>query len=103
MKQIPNLICALILCTSVLQAQTFNKSLNKDSVLQSLLKDMSKQKRGELLELYRTGSDETKELVLFMLSMPRSSKKELIKNIDSNYDKIDHLKVEYAKLVPHNY
>jgi hypothetical protein len=103
MKQITNLICALILCTSVLPAQTFNKSLNKDSVLQSLLKDIPEEKREQFLEQYRTGSDQTKEFLLFVLSMPRSSKKELIRNIDSNYDKIDHLKTEYAKLVPDNY
>jgi len=49
---------------------------------------------------YDSEPENGKELFLFMLSMPRSSKKELISNIDSNYEKIEFLKTAYAKLVP---
>ena len=38
-----------------------------------------------------------------MFSMPRSSKRELISNIDSNFDKINLLKTSYLKLVPKDY
>lgn len=38
-----------------------------------------------------------------MLSLPQSSKKQLIANIDSNYAAINHLIQEYDRLVPANY
>jgi hypothetical protein len=86
-----------------MQAQFFDKSINKDSLLQSIIKDLPVEKRDELLEQYNGGSAEAKDFFLFMFSMPRSSKQALIRNIDSNYDKIAYLKREYAKFVPKNY
>jgi hypothetical protein len=88
---------------SRMQAQFFDKSINKDSLLQSIIKDLPVEKRDELLEQYNGGSAEAKDFLLFMFSMPRSSKQALIRNIDSNYDKIAYLKREYAKFVPKNY
>lgn len=38
-----------------------------------------------------------------MLSLPRSSKRELISNIDSNFEKIILLKTSYLKLIPKDY
>ena len=83
--------------------QEFNKKVNKDSLLQTILKDLPEPKKSELLKMYKEGNDQTKEFFLIMFSMPRSSKKELISNIDSNFDKINLLKTSYLKLVPKDY
>ena len=102
MKRVTVIICTTMLFANAIHAQSFNKSINKDSLFQSILKDIPEEKRSELITEYNSRSDQEKELFLFMLSMPKSSKNELIKNIDSNYDRVDHLKTEYAKLVPAN-
>ena len=83
--------------------QEFNKAINKDSLLQTIVKVLPEDKKAELLKTYIEGNEQTKEFLLFMFSMGTSSKKELITNIDSNYDKISFLKSEYLKLVPKSY
>jgi hypothetical protein len=93
----------VIPCAYKVSGQEFNKSINKDSLLRTIVKDMPENKKKEFLESYNSGSDQTKEFLLLMFSMPRSSKNELMKNIDLNYEKINILKAEYAKLVPDNY
>jgi len=89
--------------TNTVCGQEFNKAINKDSLLQTILKDLPEPKKSELLKMYNEGNDQTKEFFLIMFSMPRSSKKELISNIDSNFDKISLLKTAYLKLVPRDY
>jgi len=89
--------------TNTVCGQNFNKAINKDSLLQTILKDLPEPNKSELLKMYNEGNDQTKEFFLIMFSMPRSSKKELVSNIDSNFDKICLLKNSYLKLVPKNY
>lgn len=89
--------------TNTVCGQEFNKAINEDSLLQTILKDLPEPKKSELLKMYNEGNDQTKEFFLIMFSMPRSSKKELISNIDSNFDKIKLLKTSYLKLVPKDY
>ena len=101
--RISTLILALLLCATAIHAQDLDKTLNKDSLLKVVLKNMPKEKKAIFLKEYNDANDQSKEFLLVMFSMPRSSKKELIKNIDSNYARIYHLKTEYAKLVPANY
>ncbi|TCZ72192.1 hypothetical protein [Flaviaesturariibacter aridisoli] len=84
-------------------AQGFNQSVNKDSLLQVVLKDLPESRRSEMLRLYNQGNEKEKEFILVMLSMPRSSKKELIANIEQRFDKILLLKDTYRQLVPKNY
>lgn len=86
--------------TRTASAQSFNKSLNKDSLLQTILKDLPEERKSELLKLYQEGNEKTKEFFFVMFSRPRSHKKEMISNIDSNFDKINFLKTAYSKLVP---
>jgi hypothetical protein len=83
--------------------QGFNRSINKDSLLQTIVKDLPENKKSELLKMYNEGDEQTKEFFLIMFSMPKSSKKELISNIDSNFEKISFLKTSYLKLVPKDY
>jgi hypothetical protein len=103
MKAFLILILAYLLCSFKATGQEFNKSINKDSLLKTILKDMPENKKKEFLETYNSGNDKSKEFLLFMFSMPKSSKNELIRNIDSNYEKISVLKKQYARLVPDNY
>ena len=103
MKAFSILILAYLFCTFKAVGQEFNKSINKDSLLKTIIKDMPESKKKEFLETYNSGNDQSKEFLLFMYSMPKSSKKELIQNIDLNYEKINVLKTQYAKLVPANY
>jgi WD40 repeat protein len=86
-----------------LRGQEFNKSLNKDSLLSAILKDVPEPRKSELKKMYNDGNEQAKEFFLVMFSMQNSSKKELISNIDSNYEKINFLKSSYLKLVPDGY
>ena len=83
--------------------QEFNKAINKDSLLQTILKDLPKDQKAEMLKMYNEGNEQSKEFFLVIFSMSRSSKKEMVADIDSNFDNINILKIEYSKLVPKNY
>jgi hypothetical protein len=89
--------------TNTVCGQEFNKAINKDSLFLTILKDVPEPQKSELQKMYNEGNDQTREFYLMLFSMPRSSKKELISNIDSNFDKINLLKTSYLKLVPKNY
>lgn len=102
MKVFKSIIFIYTLFTLKASAQEFNKSINKDSLLKTIVRDMPNDKKDEFLKTYNSGDEKAKEFLLFMLSMPKSSKKKLIANIDSNYANIYKLKTEYAKLVPKN-
>lgn len=64
----------LILWTSDASGQGFNKSINKDSLFQPVTKDLPEDRKNEFLTLYKSGPEKEKEFLLFMLSMPGSSK-----------------------------
>lgn len=93
-------LLSILLYSWTLHAQGLDKSINKDSLFQSLVQGFPEQNRREILAEYNSSSEDIKENILFVLSMPRSSKKELIRNIDSNYEKVENLKASYAKMVP---
>jgi CubicO group peptidase (beta-lactamase class C family) len=82
---------------------SFNKNINKDSLYQVVLKSLPEFRRAQFQTAYKEASEEEKGFLLIMLSMPRSSKKELIANLDANFANIQTLKTEYAKLVPKDY
>lgn len=103
MKYLIILLLSSFTLTNTVYGQEFNKAINKDSLLQTILKDLPEPKKSELLKIYNEGNDQSKEFLLIMFSMPRSSRKELISNIDSNFDKISLLKTSYLKLVPKDY
>jgi hypothetical protein len=67
------------------------------------MKDLPGPKKSEIRKMYNEGNEQSKEFLLFMFSMPRSSKKELVANIESNFDKISFLKTSYLKFVPKDY
>jgi hypothetical protein len=81
-------------------SQEFNKNIDKDSLFTTILKDIPEEKREEFKKIYEEGNEQSKDFLLFMLSMPRSSKKELVDNYENKAKAITTLKNEYAKLVP---
>jgi hypothetical protein len=81
-------------------SQEFNKNIDKDSLFTAILKGIPEEKRNEFKKIYEEGNEESKEFLLFMLSMPRSSKQELVDNYENKSKEITTLKNEYSKLVP---
>jgi hypothetical protein len=81
-------------------SQEFNKNIDKDSLFAEILKDIPVEKRNEFKKTYEDGNEQSKEFLLLMFSMPRSSKNELIDNYENNSKEIINLKMEYSKLVP---
>jgi hypothetical protein len=81
-------------------SQTFNKNIDKDSLFTEIIKNIPDEKRNDFKKIYEEGNEESKEFLLFMLSMPRSSKQELVDNYENKSKEIATLKNEYSKLVP---
>ncbi|GBD91469.1 hypothetical protein BMS3Abin04_02201 [bacterium BMS3Abin04] len=94
------LFIIIIISFVTVNGQEFNKNIDKDSLLQIIVKELPTEKKDEFLKIYKEGNEESKEFLLFMYSMPRSSKKELIENFDKNKDSIFKLQTEFSKLVP---
>lgn len=85
------------------QKPEFNKSINKDSLFNAIVECFTEDRRHEIIEAYKESNEQSKEFLLFMLTMPRSSKKELIENYKGKESEILKLKSEYLKLVPEKY
>jgi len=84
-------------------AQQLKKGINVDSLFEASIKDLPQNMRDTLKKEFASSSQQNRDFLLFMVTMPRTSKKLMIKNIDSNYNNIARLKQEYSKLVPRNY
>lgn len=104
MKQIA-LIIALFVLGLNLNAQDykFRDNIDKDSLFEVSIKKLPYEMQKEFKQLYQNGEEEEKEFLLFMISMPESSKQELIDNYEKRKPEILRLKNEYAKLVPDGY
>lgn len=81
-------------------AQEFNKNIDKDSLLIEILKNIPKERRDEFKKTYGEANEQLKEFFLFMASMPKSSKNELIDNYERKSKEISILKMKYSNLVP---
>ncbi len=101
MKKNIFLFSMLIIALSV-NAQQLRKGINKDSLFNVSTKDLPQDMRDTLMKEYTSSTEQNKQFLLFVVTMPRSSKKLMIKNIDSNYANIANLKSEFLKLVPKN-
>jgi len=95
------LLLIFILSISV-NAQQLRKGINKDSLFNASIKDLPQDVRDTLTKNYTSAPDNLKEFWLFTVTMPRSSKKLMIKNVDSNYANIANLKSEFLKLTSKN-
>jgi hypothetical protein len=97
------LLGAVCLMSTLTQAQQPHNDLNRDSVLLSLINKLPEDEKADALKIYEEGSEAEKMMLAFKVWMPRSSKKEMIANIDSNSTAIRELNTAYAQLVPANY
>ena len=104
MKQIV-LILTLFLSAINLSAQEvkFRENIDKDSLFNASIQKLPIEMREDFTKTYKDGNEQEKEFLLFMISMPESSKKELIENFENKNTEIQKLKTEYQKLVPENY
>lgn len=95
----------LFISTFILKAQdySFRKNINKDSLLNVSVKRLPEEMRENYLKNYEERNEEEKDFLLFMISMSKSSKIELIKNYENKKDQIVKLKSEYEKIVPKNH
>ena len=99
------LIIILLISINNLKAQdyTFRKNIDKDSLFDVSVKRLPENMREEYAKEYKNGNEQSKEFLLFMISMPKSSKKELIENFENKKTELQNLKKEYFKFVPKNY
>lgn len=81
----------------------FRPNVNKDSLFTASLGKMPAERQSEYRKMYDEGKESEKDFLLFMISMPRSSKRELIDNYENRKADILNLKNEYGKLVPKDY
>lgn len=78
----------------------FNPKINKDSLFQVIIKKIHPSKVDGLTKTYKEGNEGSKEFLLMMFSLSESSKKEQIKNLETNENSIIKLIKEYSILVP---
>lgn len=106
MKLNLTIVMALSFCISYGQAKPKVKS-QTDTVLTTLLKGMPKQLQAGFIKEYKKMSPEQRKEMLnfndFFANMPKSSKKQLTQNIDTNYTNIEALKSFFTKLVSPGY
>ncbi len=81
----------------------FRDNIDKDSLFSASIQKLPIEMREDFTKRYKESNEQEKEFFLFMISMPESSKNELIKNFDNKKSEIEKLKIEYQKLVPKNY
>lgn len=85
------------------QGYKFRDNIDKDSLFNVSIERLPKEMQKEFKKMYRKGKEQDKEYLLFMISMPESSKKELIENYENHKTEILKLKEEYSRLVPRKY
>jgi hypothetical protein len=101
-------VVALLLFPLLISAQQLDKlgwgsRPNLDSLFHVLLQKQKPEWQGWLQHQYDSADEKMKEFVLIMADETHSSKRELIANIDTNYDKINKLKTEYLKIIPRDF
>ncbi len=101
MKQTALIISVLIWGLNLnAQDYKFRDNIDKDSLFEVSIQSFPEELQKEYKNMYEKGKEQEKEFLLFMISMPESSKKELIENYEKNRSKILKVKAEYSKLVP---
>ena len=104
MKQIALILTLLYLAINInAQNIKFRENIDKDSLFNATVLKLPAEMREDFTKTYKSGNEQEKEFLLFMISMPESSKNELIENFEQRKAEIQRLKTEYQKLVPKNY
>jgi len=81
----------------------FRPNVNKDSLFNASVTRIPVARQSEYRTMYNEGDERERDFLLFMISMPVSSKQELIDNYEIRKASILNLKQEYGKLVPKDY
>ncbi len=104
MKQTALIIMILILGLKLnAQDYKFRDNIDKDSLFNVSVERLPIEMQKEYKKMYENGKEQEKEFLLLMISMPESSKKELIKNYEKHKAEILKVKSEYFKLIPEKY
>lgn len=104
MRQAILIITFLTLTINLLaQEIKIRDNIDKDSLFNILVNQLPEETKSEFQKTYTESDIEVKEYLLFMISLPQSSKKDLIQNYELMRQNITNLKKEYSKLVPENY
>jgi hypothetical protein len=104
MRQTALIIMILILGLKLnAQDYKFRDNIDKDSLFNVSVERLPKEMQKEYKKMYKKGKEQEKEFLLFMISMPESSKKELIENYEKHKAEILKVKSEYSKLIPEKY
>src|ERR1700748_2832462 len=80
------------------QDEQYTTAFN-DSVLTLLLKNIPKSEKEKFKEFFNGMTDKERSF-FYSMSLPVSSKKELIKNVDTNYSNINNAIILFKELVP---
>ena len=85
-------ILASLLSAINLKAQEvkFRENIDKDSLFNVSIQKLPIEMREEYSKTFKEGNEETKEFLLFMISMPKSSKKKLIENFENKNTEINN-------------
>ena len=81
----------------------FRDNIDKDSLFEASMNSVPKEMQKEYKKMYENAKLQEKDFLLYMISMPESSKKELIENYEKHKAEIIKVKEEYSKLVPENH
>jgi len=107
MKYIITICLSISFLISFGQSDTTKFNVENDLLLKKLLVTLPQKMHKDFIEEYSKMSPEqrksTLELMDFFTSMPTSSIKELIENIDTNYSDIIALKTYFQSMVPPDY
>jgi len=107
MKYILTFFLCFGFLTSFSQSDTSRKKADTDTLLSKILYALPREMHKQFIEDYNkmnaTQRKEMLELIDAFASMPRSSKKQLIQNVDTNYSNIVALKSFFKTIVPINY
>ena len=80
-----------------------SSNIDKDSLFMSLMDRFPKVMRKTYIKEFKRGNIATKDFMLYMLSLPISSKEELIENWETKKQNIIELKEKYSQIVPFGY
>ena len=84
-------------------SQELNPNIDKDSLVQVYVKELPVESQAEFIKIYEEASDTEKELLILLLTMPYSSKQELVENYNNKSNEIARLIEEYSRLVPDSF
>lgn len=107
MKYILTIFLSFNFLVSFGQSDTSKNTVVIDTILVKFLDGLPKEMHKEFIDEYNKMSADQRKLMIGLMdvfsSMPTSSKKQLIQNIDTNYSNILALKTFFKNIVPTDY